>query len=72
MRYEELLDEVRRAGVPEPVEVTVTAVLSTLGEELPAGTAGYLATNLPAEAGVRVRRPAPSDDEGAKMLRGEG
>ncbi len=69
MRYDELLDEVRRAGVPEPVEVSVTAVLTTLGEELPAGTAGYLATNLPDEVGVRVRRPRPSDDEGAHLSR---
>jgi uncharacterized protein (DUF2267 family) len=65
MRYRELLDEARRAGVPEPVEPRVAAVLTTLGEELPAGTAGYLATNLPVEAGVRVRRATPSDDEGA-------
>jgi uncharacterized protein (DUF2267 family) len=70
MRYQELLDEVRRAGVPEPVEVTVSAVLTTLGEELPAGTAGYLATNLPAEVSARVRRRRPSDDEGAHMDRG--
>jgi uncharacterized protein (DUF2267 family) len=69
MRYQELLDEVRHAGVPEPVEVGVTAVLTTLGEELPAGTAGYLATNLPAEAGARVRRLHPSDDEGAHLDR---
>ena len=59
MRYRELLDEVRQAGVPEPVEVTVNAVLTTLGEELPAGTAGYLATNLPGKAGARVRRGRP-------------
>jgi uncharacterized protein (DUF2267 family) len=69
MRYQELLDEVRQAGVPEPVEVGVTAVLTTLGEELPAGTAGYLATNLPAEAGARVRRRWPCDDEGAHLDR---
>ena len=58
MRYQELLEEARQAGVPEPVERTVAAVLTTLGEELPAGTAGYLATNVPDEAGVRVRRLA--------------
>lgn len=69
MRYRELLDEVRQAGVPEPVEVTVNAVLTTLGEELPAGTAGYLATNLPGEAGARVRRGRPSDDSGARLDR---
>jgi uncharacterized protein (DUF2267 family) len=69
MRYGELLDEVRQAGVPEPVEVTVSAVLTTLGEELPAGTAGYLATNLPAEVSTRVRRPRPADDTGAHMDR---
>jgi uncharacterized protein (DUF2267 family) len=69
MRYRELLNEVRRAGVPEPVEVTVSAVLTTLGEELPAGTAGYLATNLPAEVGARVRRRRPSDDSGARLGR---
>jgi uncharacterized protein (DUF2267 family) len=69
MRYQELLDEVRRAGVPEPVEVTVSAVLTTLGEELPAGTAGYLAMNLPVEVGARVRRRWPGDDEGAHMDR---
>jgi uncharacterized protein (DUF2267 family) len=69
MRYRELLDGARRAGVPEPVERTVTAVLATLGEELPAGTAGYLATNLPEEAGARVRRPVPADDAGARLSR---
>jgi uncharacterized protein (DUF2267 family) len=69
MRYGELLDEVREAGVPEPVEVTVSAVLTTLGEELPAGTAGYLATNLPDEVGTRIRRPRPADDAGARMDR---
>jgi uncharacterized protein (DUF2267 family) len=69
MRYAELLDEVRHAGVPEPVEVAVSAVLTTLGEELPAGTAGYLATNLPAEVASRVRRKRPSDDEGAHLDR---
>ena len=69
MRYRELLDEAREAGVPEPVELTVSAVLTTLGEELPAGTAGYLATNLPDEAGARVRRPAPADDAGARLDR---
>ena len=69
MRYRELLDEAREAGVPEPAELTVSAVLTTLGEELPAGTAGYLATNLPDEAGARVRRPAPADDAGARLDR---
>jgi uncharacterized protein (DUF2267 family) len=69
MRYVELLDQVRRAGVPEPVELAVAAVLTTLGEELPAGTAGYLASNLPTEVGVRVRRAWPTDDAGARMDR---
>jgi uncharacterized protein (DUF2267 family) len=70
MRYQELLDEVRRAGAPEPVELTVSAVLTTLGEELPAGTAGYLATNLPVEVGARVNRgERPSDNGGAHMDR---
>jgi len=67
--HRELLDEARAAGVPEPVELTVSAVLTTLGEELPAGTAGYLATNLPDEAGARVRRPEPADDAGARLDR---
>ncbi len=44
-------------------------MLTTLGEELPAGTAGYLATNLPDEAGARVRRPEPADDAGARLDR---
>jgi uncharacterized protein (DUF2267 family) len=69
MRYRELLNEVRQAGVPEPVEIAVSAVLTTLGEELPAGTAGYLATNLPAEVGARVRRRRPADDAGARLDR---
>jgi uncharacterized protein (DUF2267 family) len=69
MRYGELLDEARRVGVPEPVEVTISAVLTTLGEELPAGTAGYLATNLPTEVGERVRRRRPTDDSGAHLDR---
>jgi uncharacterized protein (DUF2267 family) len=69
MRYRELLDEAREAGVPEPVELTVSAVLTTLGEELPAGTAGYLASNLPDEVGERVRRSVPVDDAGAGLDR---
>jgi uncharacterized protein (DUF2267 family) len=70
MRYRELLDEVRRAGAPEPAELTISAVLTTLAEELPAGTAGSLATNLPAEVAARVRRPGRgADDEGAHMDR---
>ena len=69
MRYGELLDEARQIGVPEPVELTVSAVLTTLGEELPAGTAGYLATNLPDEVGARVRRREPTDDHGAHLDR---
>ena len=51
------------------MELTVSAVLTTLGEELPAGTAGYLATNLPDEVGARVRRPKPTDDDGAHLDR---
>lgn len=69
MRYVELLDRIRRAGVPEPVELAASAVLTTLGEELPAGTAGYLATHLPGEIGPRVRRPRPADDGGARWDR---
>ncbi len=69
MRYGELLERVRRAGVPEPVEVAVSAVLTTIGEQLPAGTAGYLATHLPADVGTRVRRRRPSDDGGARLSR---
>ena len=69
MRYGELLDEARHVGIPEPVELAVSAVLTTLGEELPAGTAGYLATNLPDEIGARVRRAEPADDTGAGLDR---
>jgi uncharacterized protein (DUF2267 family) len=69
MRYGDLLDEARQIGVPEPVELTLSAVLTTLGEELPAGTAGYLATNLPDEVGARIRRAKPADDDGARLDR---
>ncbi len=69
MRYGALLENVRRSGVPEPVEVAAFAVLTTLGEELPAGTAGYLASNLPGELRARVRRPRPADDGGARLPR---
>jgi uncharacterized protein (DUF2267 family) len=62
-RYRRMLDRVERAGLPVPAGRAVHAVLETLGEALPYGTAAYLAASLPDEVGESVGRHLPADSE---------
>jgi uncharacterized protein (DUF2267 family) len=52
----ELLDAVRRTESAVPPERAVAAVLTALGEHLPAGEARYLAVHLPSELRAYIRR----------------
>jgi uncharacterized protein (DUF2267 family) len=54
-----------------PAWSALHAVLGTLGEVLPYGTAGYLAANLPAPVGAAVGRHFPVDDQLATVSRAE-
>lgn len=60
-RSQEILDRVTAAGVGVPPRRAVCAVLETLGEVLPYGTAAYLASSLPDEMGAEVGRHFPAD-----------
>jgi uncharacterized protein (DUF2267 family) len=59
----ELAGRVAGTGIDVPPDLAVAAVLETLGEVLPFGTAGYLAANLPQPLRARVGRHFPVDDE---------
>jgi uncharacterized protein (DUF2267 family) len=61
-RCQRILDRVDEAGLGIPPWEAVNAVLETLGEVLPYGTAGYLAASLPDEVGAAVGRHFPADD----------
>jgi uncharacterized protein (DUF2267 family) len=61
-RRQQILDEVDRAGLGIPSSRAVDAVLETLGEVLPYGTAAYLAASLPDDVGAAVGRHFPADD----------
>jgi uncharacterized protein (DUF2267 family) len=60
-RYRRILDYVDRADLGIPPGQAVSAVLETLGEVLPYGTAAYLAASLPDAAGAAVGRHFPAD-----------
>ena len=60
-RRQQIFDSVDRAGLAIPSEQAVDAVLETLGEVLPYGTAAYLAASLPDELGAAVGRHFPAD-----------
>jgi uncharacterized protein (DUF2267 family) len=60
-RRQRILDEVERAGLGVPSWQAVDAVLETLGEVLPYGTAAYLAASLPDDVGAAVGRHFPVD-----------
>jgi uncharacterized protein (DUF2267 family) len=60
-RARELAGRVADAGIEVPPELAIAAVLETLGEVLPFGTAGYLAANLPQPLGASVGRHFPVD-----------
>jgi uncharacterized protein (DUF2267 family) len=60
-RCRQILDRVDRAGTGVPPWQAVDAVLETLGEVLPYGTAAYLAASLPDPIGDRVGRHFPTD-----------
>jgi uncharacterized protein (DUF2267 family) len=61
-RAGELASRVAGAGLAVPPEVAIAAVLETLGEVLPFGTAGYLAANLPVPVRASVGRHFPADE----------
>lgn len=65
---EEFVRLVERSGIAVPPGVAIAAVLETLGEVLPFGTAGYLAANLPAPVRASVGRHFPVD-EGVSQVR---
>lgn len=56
MDYAELLERVRKTESAVPAERAVPAVLTALGEHLPAGEARYLAVHLPSELRAYIRR----------------
>jgi uncharacterized protein (DUF2267 family) len=60
-RCQHILDRVDEARVGVPPWEAVNAVLETLGEVLPYGTAAYLAASLPDEVGAAVGRHFPAD-----------
>lgn len=60
-RCQRILDRVDAAGLGIPPWQAVHAVLETLGEVLPYGTAAYLAASLPDEVGAAVGRHFPAD-----------
>jgi uncharacterized protein (DUF2267 family) len=62
-RARELASRVAGAGLRVPPELAIAAVLETLGEVLPFGTAGYLAANLPQPVRASVGRHFPVDEQ---------
>jgi uncharacterized protein (DUF2267 family) len=62
-RARELAGRVASAGLDVPADLAIAAVLETLGEVLPFGTAGYLAANLPQPVRASVGRHFPVDDQ---------
>lgn len=60
-RYRQIIERVERAGLGVPAGRAVHAVLETLGEVLPYGTAAYLASSLPDAVGEAVGRHFPAD-----------
>jgi uncharacterized protein (DUF2267 family) len=70
-RYRQVLDQVDRAGLGVPPGQAVTAVLETLGEVLPYGTAAYLAASLPDALGAAVGRHFPADEPVGEVGRAE-
>lgn len=70
-RRHQILEEVDRAGLGVPSWQAVNAVLETLGEVLPYGTAAYLAASLPDDLGAAVGRHFPVDSAVGDIGRAE-
>jgi uncharacterized protein (DUF2267 family) len=70
-RFQRILDHVDRADLGIPPWQAVSAVLETLGEVLPYGTAAYLAASLPDEVGAAVGRHFPADSAVGDVRRSE-
>ncbi|WP_203916555.1 DUF2267 domain-containing protein [Rugosimonospora africana] len=70
-RSQDIIDRVAAAGVGLPPWQAVCAVLETLGEVLPYGTAAYLASSLPDEMGAEVGRHFPADSAVSQIDRTE-
>ena len=60
-RCQDIIDSVVAARLGVAPWPAVSAVLETLGEVLPYGTAAYLAASLPDQIGVEVGRHFPTD-----------
>ncbi|HKS99523.1 MAG TPA: DUF2267 domain-containing protein [Rugosimonospora sp.] len=67
----ELLGLVEHSGISVPPEIAIAAVLETLGEVLPSGTAGYLAANLPPPVRASVGRHFPPDERVGTVRRSD-
>jgi len=70
-RRQQILDEVEQAGLGISSWQAVNAVLETLGEVLPYGTAAYLAASLPDDVGAAVGRHFPVDNAVGDVGRAE-
>ena len=70
-RYRQILARVDGAGLGVPAERAVHAVLETLGEVLPYGTAAYLASSLPDPVAEAVGRHFPVDSAVGTVGRAE-
>jgi uncharacterized protein (DUF2267 family) len=70
-RYQDIIDRVAAARTGVPPWQAVCAVLETLGEVLPYGTAAYLAASLPDALGAEVGRHFPADSSVAEIERAE-
>jgi uncharacterized protein (DUF2267 family) len=70
-RGQDIIDRVTAAGIGVPPWQAVCAVLETLGEVLPYGTAAYLASSLPDSMGVEVGRHFPADSSVGRIERND-
>jgi uncharacterized protein (DUF2267 family) len=70
-RSQDIIDHVKAAQIGVPAWQAVCAVLETLGEVLPFGTAAYLASSLPDAMGAEVGRHFPAEESVSRIERSE-
>lgn len=70
-RSQDIIDRVNAAQTGVPAWQAVCAVLETLGEVLPYGTAAYLAASLPDAMGAEVGRHFPADSSVGQIDRAD-
>src|SRR5258707_1621456 len=68
-RCQDIIDRVVAARVGVAPWPAVSAVLETLGEVLPYGTAAYLAASLPDQIGAEVGRHFPNHSPASAVVR---